>query len=98
MQQQSDPPLDAQTLDRSADSPQASREIYVVSAVMIDDQNPMERAWLYQLAAALKLDPTMARELDQQIQKVAGCQPKDTQAETPILAPLPAAAESDFFD
>ncbi len=43
------------------------REIYVVSAVMIDDQNAMERAWLDQLAAALNLDPGLAKELDQQV-------------------------------
>lgn len=69
IQQQFDAPLDANALARSADSPQASREIYVVSAVMIDDQNPMERAWLDQLASALQLEPALARELEQQIQE-----------------------------
>ncbi|MCD1629668.1 tellurite resistance TerB family protein [Marinobacter shengliensis] len=68
IQQQFDAPLDAQALARNSDSPQASREIYVVSAVMINDQNPMERAWLDQLAAALKLDPRLAKELEQQVQ------------------------------
>lgn len=72
IQQQFDAPLDANALARSADSPQASREIYVVSAVMIDDQNPMERAWLDQLANALKLEPALARELEQQVQVAAG--------------------------
>lgn len=71
IQQQFDAPLDANALARSADSPQASREIYVVSAVMIDDQNPMERAWLDQLANALKLEPALARELEQQVQVAA---------------------------
>lgn len=33
-----------------------------------DEQNPMERAWLDQLAAALKLPPGMAQELDRQVQ------------------------------
>ena len=50
------PPL-AQALASKADSPQAAREIYIVSAAMIDDQNPMERAWLDQLAPALSLEP-----------------------------------------
>lgn len=68
IQQQFDTPLDAKALARNADSPQASREIYIVSAVMIDEQNPMERAWLDQLASALNLDTGMARELEQQIQ------------------------------
>ncbi|MBL3557413.1 MULTISPECIES: tellurite resistance TerB family protein [Marinobacter] len=72
IQQQFDAPLDANALARSADSPQASREIYIVSAVMIDDQNPMERAWLDQLANALKLEPALARELEQQVQVAAG--------------------------
>jgi len=71
IQQQFDAPLDAEALARSADSPQASREIYIVSAVMIDDQNPMERAWLEQLASALKLEPGLTRELQQQIQAAA---------------------------
>jgi uncharacterized membrane protein YebE (DUF533 family) len=71
IQQQFDAPLDAEALARSADSPQASREIYIVSAVMIDDQNPMEKAWLDQLANALKLEPGLTRELEQQIQAAA---------------------------
>ncbi|MBS8239503.1 tellurite resistance TerB family protein [Marinobacter lipolyticus] len=71
IQQQFDAPLDASVLAQSADSPQASREIYLVSAIMIDDQNPMERAWLDQLANALKLEPAMTRQLDQQVQGAA---------------------------
>lgn len=71
IQQQFDAPLDANTLAQSADSPQAAREIYLVSAVIIDDQNPMERAWLDQLANALKLEPALARELDHQVQAAA---------------------------
>lgn len=68
IQKQFDAPLDAAALARQADSPQAAREIYLVSAVIIDDQNPMERAWLDQLSEALKLQPDMVRELDRQIQ------------------------------
>lgn len=67
IQQQFDAPLDASVLASKADSPQAAREIYLVSAVIIDDQNPMERAWLDQLATALKLPQEMARELDRQV-------------------------------
>lgn len=67
IQQQFDAPLDASALARNADSPQAAREIYVVSAVMIDEQNPMERAWLEQLAGALKIEPNLAKELEQQV-------------------------------
>lgn len=67
IQQQFDAPLDATVLARAADSPQARREIYLVSAAIIDEQNPMERAWLDQLATALAFDPAMARELDRQL-------------------------------
>ncbi|WP_339806542.1 tellurite resistance TerB family protein [uncultured Marinobacter sp.] len=68
IQQQFDAPLDAAALAREADSPQAAREIYLVSAVIIDDQNPMERAWLDQLANELQLPQAMTLELDRQIQ------------------------------
>lgn len=65
--QQFDAPLDAVALAGKADSPQAAREMYLVSAVIVDDQNPMERAWLDQLATALKLPPGMPEELDRQV-------------------------------
>ncbi|MEX0606289.1 MAG: tellurite resistance TerB family protein [Marinobacter sp.] len=67
IQSQFDAPLDANALASKADSPQASREIYVVSAAMIDEQNPMERAWLDQLAQALKLEAGLASELERQV-------------------------------
>ena len=67
IQSQFDAPLDASALAAMADSPQAAREIYLVSVVMVDEQNPMERAWLDQLASALTLDAGLAAELEQQI-------------------------------
>jgi uncharacterized membrane protein YebE (DUF533 family) len=67
IQQQFDAPLDADALARSADSPQAKREIYAVSVAIIDEQNPMERAWLNQLATALQLEPALAAELERQV-------------------------------
>lgn len=67
IQQQFDAPLDAAAVARSADSPQARREIYLVSAAIIDEQNPMERAWLDQLAAEMALEPALVRELDRQL-------------------------------
>ena len=67
IQQQFDAPLDAAALAQQADSPQAAREIYLVSAVIIDDQNPMERAWLDQLSAALQLPGELTQELDRQV-------------------------------
>ncbi|WP_108444692.1 tellurite resistance TerB family protein [Halomonas denitrificans] len=59
-------PLDAEALARQADSPQAAREMYLVSVAVIDDQNPMERAWLDQLGHALGLDDGMRQELERQ--------------------------------
>lgn len=67
IQQQFDAPLDARALAATADSPQAAREIYLVSTVMVDEQNPMERAWLDQLAGALNIEPALARNLEQQV-------------------------------
>ncbi|GHA92229.1 tellurite resistance TerB family protein [Modicisalibacter luteus] len=49
-----------------ADSGQAAREMYLASAAIVDDQNPAERAWLDELAAALKLDESVVRELELQ--------------------------------
>lgn len=59
-------PLEAAEVARDADSPQAAREMYLASAAIIDDQNPAERAWLDELAAALKLDEYVVRELELQ--------------------------------
>ena len=69
VEQQLKAPLDAQSLAREADSPQAAREMYLISVAVIDDQNPMERAWLDQLASALNLTPEMAAELERQAQQ-----------------------------
>lgn len=71
IQRQFEAPLDADALARSADSPQAGREIYLVSAIIVDEQNPMERAWLDQLAKALQLPPAMVKELDTQVATVS---------------------------
>ncbi|HSP57308.1 MAG TPA: tellurite resistance TerB family protein [Halomonas sp.] len=66
VEQQFKAPLDAEALARQADSPQAAREMYLVSVAVIDEQNPMERAWLDQLAKALKLETTVVEELERQ--------------------------------
>lgn len=67
--QQLKAPLDAQALAREADSPQAAREMYLISVAVTDDQNPMERAWLDQLASALNLPKEMTSELERQAQQ-----------------------------
>ncbi|CAM3459567.1 Inner membrane protein YebE [Halomonas lysinitropha] len=60
-------PLGAEALARQADSPQAAREMYLISVAVIDDQNPMERAWLDQLGGALGLDEGMRQEIERQV-------------------------------
>ncbi len=69
VEQQLKAPLDAQALAREADSPQAAREMYLISIAVTDDQNPMERAWLDQLASALNLPKEMTAELERQAQQ-----------------------------
>lgn len=69
VEQQLKAPLDAQALAREADSPQAAREMYLISVAVTDDQNPMERAWLDQLASALNLPKEMTAELERQAQQ-----------------------------
>ncbi|MGM0982441.1 MAG: tellurite resistance TerB family protein [Pseudomonadota bacterium] len=66
VQSQLEAPLDAEALARQADSPQAAREMYLISVAVIDDQNPMERAWLDQLGGALGLDEGMRLEIERQ--------------------------------
>lgn len=67
VEQQLQAPLDAQALARQADSPQAAREMYLISVAVIDDQNAMERAWLDQLGSALGLEPELCAELERQV-------------------------------
>ncbi|NYS78807.1 tellurite resistance TerB family protein [Halomonas glaciei] len=69
VEQQLKAPLDAQALAREADSPQAAREMYLISVAVTDDQNPMERAWLDQLASALNLPKEMTAELERQAEQ-----------------------------
>lgn len=69
VEQQLKAPLDAQVLAREADSPQAAREMYLISVAVTDDQNPMERAWLDQLGNALNLPKEMTDELERQAQQ-----------------------------
>ena len=67
MAEQLEAPLDAEALARQADSPQAAREMYLASLAIADEQNPMERAWLEQLAKALGIEQGLAAELEQQM-------------------------------
>ncbi|MFN2331216.1 MAG: tellurite resistance TerB family protein [Halomonas sp.] len=59
-------PLDADTLASRVDSPQAAREMYLISVAIVDEQNAMERAWLEQLGQALALPAEVTAELEHQ--------------------------------
>jgi len=50
-----------------ADSDQARREIYALSALICGGEHAMERAWLDSLAAALGLDAALTAEIEAQI-------------------------------
>jgi uncharacterized membrane protein YebE (DUF533 family) len=48
-------------------SPEVAVEVYAISALVADEQNPEERAYLSQLAAALGLSPELAREIEENL-------------------------------
>lgn len=57
-------PVNPQDVAALADSPQAAHEIYALSALVTDADHPSERLYLNDLAAALKLDSQLAREIE----------------------------------
>ncbi|MBK7540413.1 MAG: tellurite resistance TerB family protein [Candidatus Competibacteraceae bacterium] len=56
-------PLNAQDVAAGADSPAAAAEIYVTSLLAINLDNDQERAYMDELARALKLPPGLIAEL-----------------------------------
>ncbi|SDZ95670.1 tellurite resistance TerB family protein [Rubrimonas cliftonensis] len=62
-----DKPIDAQAIAALADSEQAAREIYAMSALVCGADHPMERAYLDSLAAALGLPDGVKGEIEAQI-------------------------------
>lgn len=59
-------PLDAAEVAQSAQDPAMAAEMYLASVMLVDDQQPGERAYLDELASALQLDPTLQVHLEQQ--------------------------------
>jgi uncharacterized membrane protein YebE (DUF533 family) len=57
-------PLSPTDVAAAADSPAAAAEMYLASLFVIDTQDPTERAYLNDLAAALGLDPALAGQLE----------------------------------
>lgn len=61
-------PVDPQAIAQLAQTPEMSAEIYLTSALVIDEQSYMERAYLDELARLLSLPDSLRESLDNQIQ------------------------------
>ncbi|MFJ5256693.1 tellurite resistance TerB family protein [Pseudomonas sp. NPDC088414] len=60
-------PLDANEVATAAnDDPAMAAEMYLVSVILVDDQQDAERNYLDELAAALQIDPQLQVHLEQQ--------------------------------
>ena len=57
-------PLDPSELARAATSPEIAAEMYVASVLVTDDQSPMERMYLDELARQLGLDAGLKAQLE----------------------------------
>jgi uncharacterized membrane protein YebE (DUF533 family) len=62
-------PLDPREVASAATSPEIASEMYLVSLMMIDEQNYMERAYLDELARNLRLEPSLKASLETQAQQ-----------------------------
>jgi uncharacterized membrane protein YebE (DUF533 family) len=60
-------PLDPAEVASASKSPEMASEMYLVSLMMIDEQNYMERAYLDELARNLKLEPSLRASLEAQV-------------------------------
>lgn len=59
-------PLDPTEVASAGESPEIASEMYLVSLMMVDDQNYMERVYLDALARNLKLEPSLKERLETQ--------------------------------
>jgi uncharacterized membrane protein YebE (DUF533 family) len=62
-------PLDPAEVASAATSLEMASEMYLVSLMMIDEKNYMERAYLDELARNLKLEPSLKANLGTQAQQ-----------------------------
>ena len=69
LQAELDKPLDPKEIAAGADSIEAAAEIYLVSLLVIDVDNFMEKAYLQQLAKELQLPDELVAELEAEIQR-----------------------------
>ena len=59
-------PLTPDQLALQVDSRAAASEVYLLSSLIVDEANPMERSYLNQLARALGLPPELTAKLEQE--------------------------------
>ncbi len=57
-------PLDPADVARAATTPELAAEMYLASVLVADDQSPMERMYLEELARQLKLDAGLKAQLE----------------------------------
>lgn len=57
-------PLDPADVARAATTPEVAAEMYLASVLVADDQSPMERMYLDELARQLKLDAGLKAQLE----------------------------------
>lgn len=60
-------PLDPAEVAAQVNTPEEAAEVYLASAIIIDAQNFMEKAYLQELARQLGLAPALAAELEAQV-------------------------------
>lgn len=61
-------PLSASDVASGSDSPTTAAEIYLISYILMDEQNAQEKAYLHELAQQLGLKPTLVAELERKMQ------------------------------
>jgi uncharacterized membrane protein YebE (DUF533 family) len=64
-------PLNAREVASAASEPGIAAEMYLASVLLVDDQQPAERDYLDELAAALQLDPALQAQLESQAKGTA---------------------------
>lgn len=69
LQQELSKPVDLSAFAAAATTPEIGAEIYLASLLVIDLDHETERAYLSQLAAALRLDPALVTELHASVEK-----------------------------
>lgn len=66
VEQELSKPLDPSEVAAQVSTPEEAAEVYLASAIMIDEQNFMEKAYLQELAKQLGLARELVEELEQQ--------------------------------